>query len=110
MKKIPLYTLLLLLILFAGCSGHYYKIKGDQLEMYIKGPDTAETVLFFSSLDGFQPHTAEKVGNDKWRVSIPGDREFSYFFSVDNEVVVPECEVFEDDDFGSKNCIFIPEM
>ena len=110
MKKTIYYGLFLLLILFPGCSEHYYKITGDQVEIYIKGPDTAETVIFFSSLDGFQPHTAEKTGNNNWRVSIAADREFSYFFSIDDEIILPKCDVCEYDDFGSKNCIFIPEL
>ena len=110
MNKNFCYGLLLLLIFFPGCSRHYYKITGDQVEIYIKGPDTAETVMFFSSLDEFQPHIAEKTNNNKWRMSLPADREFRYFFTMDNKIILPRCDVCEYDDFGSKNCIFMPEL
>jgi hypothetical protein len=104
---------LLLLVIPAlfltGCAHHYYQFSGSDLEIYLKAPG-ASSVLFASSLDGYEPHPALKAGRSTWVVHVPKDREFSYFYKVDGRVFVPECAYREYDDLGSESCVYIPGM
>jgi hypothetical protein len=95
--------------LFTGCAHHYYRLDNKTLEIYLKATN-ASTVIFASSLDGFEPHPASKAGRGTWVVRVPADREFSYFYKVDGHVFIPECEYREYDEFGSENCVYIPGM
>lgn len=94
------------MVLTTGCATHYYQVQGDTLALYLNKPD-ARSVTFVSSLDGFEPHEARKV-DGRWVVSVPGDSQFSYYYVLDGEPFLPPCKLKENDDFGSKNCIFSP--
>ena len=63
-----------------------------------------------SSVDGYQLHQAEKIDSKTWLVTMPVGSEFTYFYIIDGIAYVPPCRFKEKDDFGSENCIFIPEM
>jgi hypothetical protein len=93
----------------SGCATHYYSIKEDALYLYLLKPE-ARNVSFACSLDAFRLHGAQKIDGKTWEVRLPADREFKYFYLVDGAVFSPSCRFMETDDFGSTNCIFVPDM
>ena len=98
-----------LLLLCAGCATHYYRIDADQVNLYLRRPE-AKTVCFAASLDKFRPYPARKLRAGVWEVAVPATREFTYFYRVDGNFYLPECKLKQRDDFGSENCVFVPEM
>ncbi len=97
-----------IMALTTGCASHYYKVQGDELVLYLDKPD-AQRVAFACSLDGFEPHEARKE-KGRWVVCVPCDRQFRYYYVLDGELFLPACELKENDDFGSENCIFNPHL
>jgi hypothetical protein len=97
-----------LMLLTMGCATHYYRVRGETLTIYLDRPD-AKKVTFACSLDDFQPHEARKV-DGRWTVSVSGRAPFRYFYVLDGELFLPPCELKENDDFGSQNCIFNPHL
>ena len=93
----------------SGCASHYYRIEADMLHIYLKSPE-AKKIYFSCSLDRFEPRPAKKIDSETWKISMPADREFTYFYITDEEIFLPECRFTESDDFGSRNCIFIPGL
>ena len=92
-----------------GCTAsHYYERQSDRVTFYLKVPG-ARKVAFASSLDAYRPHRASKAGDSRWVVSVTTGSEFQYFYFVDGAVYVPECKFYEKDDFGSRNCVYVPE-
>ncbi len=106
MKRIFLGAIFLLL---AGCATHYYKIREDRVNFFLKMPN-ARIVYFATSLDQFKLHPAKKTGGGIWEFTLPASHEFSYFYVVDGVVYPPNCKLKEKDDFGAENCIFVPYM
>jgi hypothetical protein len=92
-----------------GCESHFYRVKENSLHLYLKVPK-AHTVSFAYSGDGYQLHHAKKIDSKTWVVTVPKGREFTYFYIVDGSPFLPSCRFKERDDFGSENCIFIPDM
>lgn len=92
-----------------GCASHYYRIEADMLYIYLKNPE-AKKIYFSCSLDKFELHPAKKIDAKTWMVSLPAEREFTYFYIAGEEVFLPACRFTELDDFGSRNCIFIPRL
>jgi hypothetical protein len=111
--KIVMKRLVLVLVAFGavvtGCTGHYYIVKADSVDLYLKKPG-AEVVYFFSSLDGYRPHRAEKVDAQTWKVTVPANTEFKYFYRVDGHEYLPSCKLRENDDFGGQVCIYSPGL
>ena len=99
----------LFIALTAGCAVHEYKVIDQELHIYIKDKD-AEKVHILCSLDEYTPRQAIVDDSGTWEVVLPSDMEFKYFFIVDDEVFIPACEMKEEDDFGSENCVYIPLM
>jgi hypothetical protein len=107
--KILILHLTVVALCLAGCAAaHYHERQSDRVTFYLKAP-SAEGVVFASSLDAYSPHLASKVDGSRWAVSTPSGSEFRYFYIVDGNVYVPECKFYEKDDFGSRNCVYIPE-
>jgi len=98
---------LLFCVLMTGCTSHYYQVNNDTLFLYLKKTD-AEHVSFASSLDGFEAHRVQKH-HGKWVVSLPSGNPFHYYYVIDGELFLPSCQMRENDDFGSENCIFEPD-
>lgn len=96
------------LLLAAGCSTHYYRIKADKLEIYLEKPG-ARKVIFACSLDDFKPHEASNL-DGCWVVTVHRQDQFRYFYMIDGELFLPPCRLKEKDDFGSENCIFDSEL
>jgi hypothetical protein len=92
-----------------GCNPHYHRIEGDRLHMYLDQPD-AQRVELRCDFDGFQKRAAQKNDDGLWEVSLPFTHDFKYFYKVDGKVFLPPCRYKEMDDFGSKNCILLPDM
>jgi len=108
MKKcIPL--LLISMLVFTGCAGHYYRKNNDTLSIFLKMP-AARHVYFLSALDGYKPRKAIRISGQTWQIDVPAQNEFRYFYKVDGKVYLPNCRMKEQDDFGSRNCIYIPGM
>ena len=107
MKRLILPIFVLALCL-AGCATAHYQEKGPGLvTFYLRAPG-AEKVEFVSSLDAFNPHRASRLEGSRWAVTVATNTEFRYFYIVDGAVFLPECELYEKDDFGSRNCVFVP--
>ncbi|CAB1063091.1 hypothetical protein D1BOALGB6SA_7874 [Olavius sp. associated proteobacterium Delta 1] len=107
--KIQILQLAVVAFYLAGCAAtHYHEILSDGVIFYLKVPE-ARGVAFASSLDAYSPHLARKVDGSRWAVTVPAGSEFRYFYIVDGAVYVPECQFYEKDDFGSRNCIYVPE-
>ena len=95
-------------ICLAGCVGaHYYEKQTDRVTFYLRAPG-AEKVEFVSSLDAFNPRGARRLKGSRWAVTVATNSEFRYFYIVDGTVYLPECELYEKDDFGSRNCLYVP--
>jgi hypothetical protein len=94
----------------AGCvQKHSYLQEGEFLTLLYRD-SKAKEILFASSLDGYSYHAATKTNNDTWKISLPLEKEFNYFYIVDGVVTIPDCRHMEYDDFGSKNCLFVYGM
>lgn len=96
-------------LLATGCSTHYYKMENNTLRVYLRNTDARE-VLFSDSLHGFRPRKARKTDGETWEIDMPGNTEFRYYYLVDGDVFLPPCKFRESDDFGSENCIFVPNL
>jgi hypothetical protein len=96
-------------LLCAGCATHYYRIKADRVNLYLRMPE-AEIVYFATSLDEFRLYRIKKLESGIWEVAVPATRDFTYFYKVDGIIYLPDCKLKEKDDFGDENCIFIPDM
>ena len=91
-----------------GCAAaHYHERDSERVTLFLRAPG-AEKVEFASSLDAYERHRADKLRRSLWAVSVAADSEFRYFYIVDGRVVTPECELYEKDDFGSRNCVYVP--
>lgn len=96
-------------LLVTGCVHHSFFVEGDTVALSLAIPH-AQNVSFASSLDGYELHPARQKGGSTWVIQVPADRQFSYFYVVDGQVYVPDCSLTEHDDFGSRNCVFMPGM
>ncbi len=108
MKSIVL-ILLLLVPSLSACATHFYRIQEDVVTLVLRDPD-ARSVMLATSLDGFDLSPAVRGASGIWEVTLPLTKSFRYFYRVDGEIVVPDCPLKEDDDFGSQNCIFEPRL
>jgi hypothetical protein len=107
--KILILHLTIAALCLVGCTAvHYHERQADRITFYLKISE-AEKVDFVSSLDDFSPHMANKLKDSRWVVTVSAKSEFRYFYIVDGAVHVPECRFYEKDDFGSRNCIYVPE-
>jgi len=97
------------LMILSGCvNNYYYQIKDDRLHIFFHEPK-AKKVFFLSSLDQFELHETMKNEKGMWEISVPAEKAFEYFFLVDGTCFIPACEQKEMDDFGSENCVYMPE-
>lgn len=95
-------------IYIAGCSTvHYQERQSDRVTFFLRAP-FAKKVEFVSSLDAYHPQPARKTNGFQWVVVLATISEFKYFYLVDGSVYLPECEFYENDDFGSLNCVYVP--
>jgi hypothetical protein len=107
MRGIPIIVLAVWVLM--GCTTHSQHIKGDQVYLNLRGPGI-QSVFFASSLDGFQHHPLTRHTDKTWSIHLPAEHEFTYFYIMDGQAYLPDCQYKEKDDFGSENCIFIPEL
>ena len=110
MKRSLIITLILLALIISACAGgHYAKMQGGEVVFYYKNREARE-VFFASSRDNYRLHAARANGKHLWAVSVPAGKIFAYFYIVDGVITRPECSLTENDDFGSRNCIYQAEM
>ncbi len=108
--KILILQLTVVALCLAGCAAiHYHERQSGRVTFYLRAPE-ARGVGFASSLDDYQIHRAEQVNGSRWAVTVAPHAEFRYFYIVDGSVYLPECEFYEKDDFGSRNCVYVPGM
>jgi hypothetical protein len=94
--------------ILAGCAvTHYHESQSERVTFYLRAPG-AKRVEFVSSLDAYSPHRAGRLKGSRWTVTVVPNSEFRYFYIVDGSVYLPECELYENDDFGSRNCVYVP--
>ncbi len=106
--KVWISVLVSIAVGLTGCASHYYQVKDHALYFYLKAPD-ARKVDFACSKDGYTLHRAEKIDARTWRVKVPADSEFTYFYLVDGNLFPVPCPLKEKDDFGFENCVFVPD-
>lgn len=95
-------------IWLAGCApSHYLRQDGRTVRLFLHAP-AARSVALADSSDGFRTHAAHRNGDGWWSVARPAGAPFAYFYLVDGRVVVPDCKAAELDDFGGRNCLFLP--
>ncbi len=102
-------SMLLAIWALGGCATPFQRIKGEQVYLYLKDSG-AQAAFFASSLDGFHRHPLTRHTKNSWRISLPADQEFTYFFILDNQPFIPDCPYREKDDFGFENCVFTPDL
>ena len=91
-----------------GCAAtHYHERQSERVTFYLRAPG-AEQVEFVTSLDAYIPQQASKLSGSRWAVTVVPNAEFRYFYLVDGSVYLPQCELYEKDDFGSRNCVYVP--
>ena len=95
-------------VLLSGCGTHTYRIDGNDMTLILRKPE-AKSVELACSLDGFNPRPAQNIAG-RWEVTLPAGEGFKYFYRVDGVPFVPDCPMKENDDFGSENCIFDPQL
>jgi hypothetical protein len=100
--------LLLPMFFLSACATHFYRVQDNKVTLVLRLPE-AKRVMLATSLDGFSLRPAVQA-SDAWEVTVPADKDFRYFYQVDGEVVVPDCALKENDDYGSENCIFEPSL
>jgi hypothetical protein len=101
---------LMVFFCITGCSKkHFYTINDNSLSLYYYNKKAKE-VLFASSIDRFTLHPAFETNDNFWEVSVPLQEDFAYFYIVDGIVTLPDCTLMQNDDFGSKNCLFVQGM
>ena len=100
---------IVLLILLFGCKNHYYEIRQDKVFFYLNHSE-AQSVQLRCSIDGFKEHPARRVEGSLWEASVPLSGDIRYFYLIDQKVYLPSCQLKEEDDFGTENCIFSPDM
>jgi len=83
-------------------------VVGPQVAVSLLAFIIVRRVVFAASLDAYTTHPASKIDGSRWAVSVAADAEFRYFYIVDGAVYVPECRFYEQDDFGSRNCVYVP--
>ena len=106
--KILILQLTVVALCLAGCAAtHYHERQSERVTFYLRAPG-AEKVEFVSSLDAYDPHRASRLKGSRWAVTVVPNSEFRYFYIVDGRVYLPECELYEKDDFGSRNCVYVP--
>lgn len=98
----------LTIAVLVGCTTHYYTKQGDLVSIILK--KNAQEVYFASSLDQFTLHAAQKNADGLWKIQVPGNSTFRYFYWVDGAEYLPDCRFKELDDFGKQNCIFMPHI
>lgn len=95
-------------IFILGCTPvHYIQKENRSVKLFLQIPD-ARDVQLAASLDSFKLRKARQSGSSTWVVEVPAEKEFTYFYIVDGKIYVPDCQLAETDDFGGKNCIFVP--
>ena len=110
MMKNLLFLLILLALVVSACAEkHYSKLMGNEVAFYYKD-SKAQEVLFASSQDNYKLLAAREDRNHLWEISVPAEKEFAYFYVVDGIITLPDCTYTENDDFGSKNCLYIAGM
>lgn len=107
--NLRIFQLAVVAFYLSGCAAtHYHEQRSNRVTFYLKAPE-ARGVAFASSLDAYSPRLANKIGGSRWAVTVAANSEFRYFYIVDGAVYLPECKFYEKDDFGSRNCIYVPE-
>ena len=91
----------------SGCVKPYYRVQDNTVTFYLSLSE-AKDVYFAYSIDQYRLHKVQKNKLGIWEFVAPSEFEFSYYYVVDGDIYVPMCEFKETDDFGGKNCIFVP--
>lgn len=98
--------IILMAFVLTGCAGYqeiHPETSGVEISLFMPA---AEEVVFFSSADQFKPTAMEKDTFGFWRVTVPHEKDFSYFYQVDTITYIPDCREKERDDFGASNCLY----
>jgi len=107
MRTYFILPMLLVVGLSACAASHYVENQPDSLAFFLKMPK-ARSVSFASSVDNYDLHNADQISSGTWQVTVPLSSELKYFYIVDGSVYIPDCRFKETDDFGSKNCLYLP--
>lgn len=106
MIKAKLITIFILFIAITACSKHYVKQSKSSLSFYYNR-ENADTVLFYSDINDFKEKKFKKSeGYWIYTLNKPAEsKEIKFFYKVDGQVYLPECQMKIKDDFGGELCI-----
>jgi len=108
--KFALFSLMFLALLVSACAEkHYSRLNDGTVTFYYKDTE-AQEVFFASSRNDYKLFAARETKNHLWEVSIPAEKGFAYFYVVDGVITLPDCPFTENDDYGSKNCLYVVDM
>ena len=96
--------------MLSGCSTVSYSVKryDHTIAFYARIPN-AKTVYFVSNLTNFKKVKAKKESGNLWKATLPYNGGIvRYFYIVDGKVYLPPCKSYEKDDFGGKDCVYLP--
>jgi hypothetical protein len=109
MKKHFILSMLFLTSLSGCAASHYIENRQNSVIFFLHMP-TAKSVNFASSIDNYTPQPATLLSSGTWQVTIAQAAQLKYFYIVDDAPYLPDCRFKEMDDFGSKNCLYLPGL
>lgn len=105
MNLLPLLAFFLIL-LNVGCSSYSITSPNEHTAIIYLYSPFAKEVFLHCSESHFVPLPARRISITHWSSKVVFQTQFSYFFTVDGKVVIPDCAYREQDDFGNTNCIY----
>ncbi len=102
----------LVFAMVSGCSMAPYSVKryDDSISFLVKIPKARE-VYFVSNLTDFRKVKAKNEGDGIWKATLPyRGGIIKYFYIADGRIYLPPCKAYERDDFGGKDCVYLPKM
>ncbi len=96
-------------IMLSACSTTSYSVKryDDTISFYAKIPK-AKVVYFVSNLTNLKKIKSKKESKDIWKTTLHYTGGVIRYYIVDGKIYLPPCRSYEKDDFGGRDCIYLP--
>jgi hypothetical protein len=91
-----------------GCAAQFSQESEPGSITFLLHRPMARSVQFMSSLDGYTVRDTQPNELGMWKITLPAGENFSYFYRVDGATFLPDCQFQEMDDFGARNCLYLP--
>jgi hypothetical protein len=102
------FILIIFPIILGSSLTHIYSYQEKNVTISLKHPK-AKTLLFASSLNGYEGQL-HKQHNRLREISLPAEKPYRFFYMVNGDSFSPECPLPENNGFGSKICLFEPNV